>query len=192
MSNETDAAIVTAFLNYSGDEPDLREIPPEPVAKILEEGRLEHAGVPKALLKTDDAATNAAFAKRFRNLSEPMPYGMNAALKGESVAARIEEKRGADGSLWKYEFDSSGELLRVHQVNADGGRLEKRADGVERDLSKASSGRGNIRFEKTMIPGEDGHPEEWIFQYNHAGENVGAYPADEYERMHSDEVALEI
>jgi hypothetical protein len=111
--------------NFGDDIADVGEVPETPVAKFSEDLVADAAGVPKALLKADDAATNATFAKRFRNLSEPMAYGMHAAMQRESHAARSEEKTASDGSLWKYEYSTSGELLSAHQIDSDGGPLAK-------------------------------------------------------------------
>jgi hypothetical protein len=41
---------------------------------------------------------------------------------------------------------------------------------VKRGLSKASSGPGRIRLEKTVIDGE-----LWVIQYDHLGQEIGCY-----------------
>jgi hypothetical protein len=146
-----------------------------------------------------DTGSGDALAKRETRTDERLianrlgiagPFG---SATSRSVVTRTDQTVAPNGDRWESDYAADGSLLRAHITNSDGGELRKSADGevIERDLSKAASGRGKVRFEKTMITGEDG-PEEWIFGYNHEGESVSAYPADEYERVHSDEVPLEI
>lgn len=98
-------------------------------------------------------------------------------LAGDALAKRVsrtEEKLAASGDVWRYSYGSANDLIAAQVVDQDGGELAKCADGEERDLTKASSGRGKIRLKKTFIDGQ-----EWILGFDFEGRNTYSRPADQ-------------
>jgi hypothetical protein len=106
------------------DEPlDVDVTPADPVADFGERLAFERAaGGPlepgASLLKCAHA-----FENRFAANRENPPFGTAATLA--THAARTEEKAGPDGSLWKYDYDTAGELVSACQIDTDGGPLAK-------------------------------------------------------------------
>ncbi len=168
------------------DEPlDNLHVPSDPVGIAFEKAADQKAGVPDDFVTPtpDGTDTLAKSATRIdpvlaNRLGISTPFGSAATLR-----KRVENSNG-----WEYVYSADGEMVSGRQTDPDGGPLSKRA-ADERDLSKASSASGKIRFEKSMLSGDDG-PEEWIFAYDHEGQCVRSCPAADWEQMHACEEAV--